>query len=187
MTSKGKNPPGPRQPSVATKNQGNAGAPDNSLKIVGQDSISKPEMVEVPEGKHIGEMSDAEVISIIMSDDIEEELILKALEEGRIRGIPELVDASVKPLNSDSYLVRIATIKLLAELGDRRIVSALLERLDDHDPLVRGHAAKALGKLGSRKALSYLRQRYVSESVPEVKSSIRKAVEQINGFPMREQ
>jgi len=143
------------------------------------------EPVPIPEDTLVSEMSDQEVLSVILDQTLPEPMVIEALKIGRQRSISNLVDATVVPLQSDSYIVRITTIKMLAEIGDRRIVPQIVLRLDDHDPLVRGHAARALGELGSRAAVGYLTVRYYRESIPEVKEAIRNAVEKINGYPMQ--
>jgi len=146
--------------------------------------LEKVRAVPVPEDRAVSEMSDPEVISVLLDPTLPEAMVLEALKVAQERSAPKLVDASIVPLESDSYIVRISTIKMLAEIGDRRIVPQLVLRLDDHDPLVRGHAARALGQLGSRASVGYLTVRFYREEIPEVKQAIRNAIERINGYPM---
>ncbi|MCB0333979.1 MAG: protein kinase, partial [Bdellovibrionales bacterium] len=149
-------------------------------------TLELPSVVPVPEGKLLSELSDQELLSVVMDKSLSEEVILKALKEAETRQVPQLLEATVVPLESDSYVVRIETVKLLGNLGDKRIVPVLVTKLDDYDPLVREQVAKALGELGSRKALGYLSSRYRTETSSVVKGSIRGAIERINGFPMQE-
>ena len=58
--------------------------------------------------------------------------------------------------------------------------------LEDSDPLVRIGAANALRGFGDRKVVSYLQARLAMEELPEVRGAMRKAVEQLNGFPMKD-
>lgn len=153
----------------------------NSLGI-----LSKPAVDPVPEGKSIQEMNDRQLLGVIVSSGMSDQDVLAALKEAELRKIPGLVEATVFPLSSDSYLVRIASIQLLGRLGDKRVVPYILETLDDHDPIVRGNAAKALSALADRRAVSYLSSRYTKEDEPNVKLAIRRAIERINGFPMKE-
>jgi len=133
-------------------------------------------------GKEIHELSERELIAIIVNPDSTEIRILEALKEAQQRSLPSLVDASVAPLKSDSHVVRIETIKILAEIGDKRIVPELILSLDDHDPLVRGHAARALGVLGDRRALGYLSNLLIREDSEELKVVIETAMSRIRGF-----
>lgn len=148
-------------------------------------ALSMPEVDPVPEGKSVHEMSDREVLGVLVTGGFSEETTIEALREGHERKLPALVDASVVPLQNDSFIVRRETIKVLAEVGDKRIVPQLMLSLDDHDPIVRREAARALGKLGDRRALAYLSARLLKEDANDVKSEIRNAIETINGFPIR--
>jgi HEAT repeat protein len=148
------------------------------------DSISEEDVAPVPKGKLISEMTDTEVLGVLVSSDSPEAMVLRALREARTRKLPKILEATVKVLDNDSYVVRIETIKLVGELGDRRIVPKLVTKLDDHDAVVRRYAAQVLGKLGSRKSLAYLSSRYLKEPNAEVKKEIRSSIEKINGFPM---
>lgn len=130
-------------------------------------------------------MTDREVLGVLVKGGYSEELTLEALHEAQRRGLPALVDASVVPLQNDSFIVRAETIKVLAQAGDKRIVPQLMLSLDDHDPAVRREASRALGKLGDRRALAYLSSRLMKEEVDDIKLEIRSSIERINGFPMK--
>lgn len=145
-----------------------------------------PTTVLAPSDTPVEQMNDKQVLGILVDDKSSETMMLKAIEQARKRSLVGIIEASVVPLKHESYLVRVETIKLLAEIGDKRIVPELLLKLDDHDPIVRGHAARALGLLGDRRSLGYLQARYHAESSPEVKASLRRAVERIQGFPLKE-
>ncbi len=139
-----------------------------------------------PSGKLAAEMSNRELLGLLLSSESEEDQVLNGLREAQHRKIPELVEAARTLLFHDSYMVRTEMIKVLRDLGDKRSVPLLVEALNDHDPLVRGTAANALGALGSRKALGYLSASYQTEDVPEVKIALKRAIEKINGYPVEE-
>jgi HEAT repeat protein len=89
----------------------------------------------------------------------------------------------VSPLRNDAYLVRVEAAKVLAELGDRRVVPRLVLVLDDHDPVVRIQIARSLEALGDRRALSYLSARLSMEDSAEVRAAIKGAIARISGIP----
>lgn len=157
--------------------------PVNPISAVGE--LREPRTDPVPPGKAVSEMTDRELLGVLKSSEVAEVVTLAALKEAHARRLPDLVDISKYPLESDSYVVRVETIKLLGEIGDRRIVPKLLLRLDDHDPLVRGFAARTLGMLGDRRALGYLSSKLIQEQTPEVRNAMKKAIENINGYPMK--
>lgn len=146
--------------------------------------LKKLDTLKVSESKPIEALTDKEILSVISDEETSEVRMLKALKVARERQLAEVVDASVVPLESASYAVRVETIKLLGAMGDKRIVPVLVKRLDDHDPLVRIQTAKVLGNLGSRSAVGYLSTRFFSESNDEVKKELKAAIEKINGFPL---
>jgi HEAT repeat protein len=125
-------------------------------------------------------VSDNELLGILLTAQSSEESLIRALREGALRQIPKFVDACIKPLQHDSYVVRIEAIKAVAAVGGANSTGALLPMLEDYDPLVRGHAAKALGNLGDRRALEALSERMVSEDLAEVKRAMRLAIDRIN-------
>ncbi|MBN8550673.1 MAG: HEAT repeat domain-containing protein, partial [Deltaproteobacteria bacterium] len=147
-------------------------------------ALVMPAVDPAPEGKSVHEMSDRELLGVLVKGGVPEEVTLNALHEAQRRALPALVDASVVPLQNDSFIVRSETIKVLANAGDKRIVPQLMLSLDDHDPIVRREAARALGKLGDRRALGYLSSRLLKEDLDDIKIEIRASVEKINGFPM---
>ncbi|MBX7145660.1 MAG: protein kinase [Oligoflexia bacterium] len=153
-----------------------AGAQIGELVVPGVDPL--------PKDKTVHEMNDRELLGVIVRGGVSEEMIIDALRECRQRNVPALVDASVFPLQHDSFLVRLETIRILGEMGDKRIVPQLMLSLDDHDPLVRKEVAVTLGKLGDRRALGYLNARLFKEEMADVKAEIKNAIERINGFPM---
>jgi len=173
--------------------------PTNSLNLVrdqvavsqvggpfasGEHDLIDPVGEIAPAGIAVSAMTPRQLIGVLKRNDVSEIEILAALREAKSRRLPQLVDVSVYPLRSDSYLVRIETVKVLAELGDKRIVPRLMIGLDDHDPLVRGHTARALGQIGDSRALGYLRARLTKEDSPEVKIAIKRAIERISGIPV---
>ena len=134
-----------------------------------------------PSDTAIFEMSDREILGLLVSGGVKYDRMLDALKEGERRKIGKLLEASAQVIQSDSYLVRIAAIELMVRSRDRRVVPYLLTSLDDIDALVRLKAAKALGELGDRRALSYLSARLSKESAPNVQVEIKTAVERIKG------
>lgn len=128
-------------------------------------------------------LSDKELLGVLLSAQSNEESLLQALKEGSSRNIPKFVDACIKPLQNDSYVVRIEAIKAVSSVGGASAVGILVPMLEDYDPLVRGHAAKALGNLGDRRALEALSERMVSEEIGEVKRAMRVAIDRINSVP----
>ena len=141
-----------------------------------------PESAVVPLDRTVEEMNDKELLGVVIGRDLAEPLVVNGLREAMRRGVAGLSAACLVPLGSDSYAVRVEAIKVLAQLGDRRVVPRLVLALDDFDPVVRRHTALALGALGSRHALAYLAARMKQESVPEVRAAIKHAVDSINGF-----
>ena len=148
-------------------------------------ALVTPSVEAAPAGIPIHALTDKQLLGVLVNPKSSETELVDALHEASNRRIAQLVDACVQPLQNDSYVVRIEAIKLVADLGDRRIVPRLLLNLDDHDPLVRSYAAKALGTLGDRAALGYLTEKMVSEEMPDVKAAMQAAIDKINGFPMR--
>jgi epoxyqueuosine reductase len=66
-------------------------------------------------------------------------------------------------------------------LGDVRLVPALVRCLEDPSPLVRGHAAWALGKIGTPEAKAALRGALEGEADPEVREEVELASEDAPG------
>ena len=175
-------------PNGANPNEPSAGQEPSAqaLASLEQPLLTLPKFDEpVPLGKHVSEMTNRELLGLITSSKSAEADILHAIREAQQRSVAGLVEACVVAMHHDSYLVRAETIKMLSEIGDKRIVPELVLTLDDHDPIVRGHAAKALGVLADKRALAYLTATYMKEDVPEVKAALRIAIERINGFPMK--
>lgn len=146
--------------------------------------LTLPDTAPVPSGKLVTEMTDKEVLGVLVGSDSNEALLFQALKEAERRKLPELVEASAIPIKNDSYAVRLETVKLLGRLEDARAVPLLVTCLDDHDPVVRGNAARALAALGSRKSLAYLRASLGKESNSSVRHEVKNAIEKITGFPI---
>jgi len=156
----------------------------NHFENLPETDLEIPKVDPVPSGKTVEEMSDKEVLGVLASQDkeISEAMKVSAIRESLNRKLIGFVGISLVPLQSDSYIVRLETIKALAQFGDKRIVPRLVVSLDDYDPIVRAQAAKALGQLGSRAALGYLSARALKEDRPEVKAAIEIAVRKITGL-----
>ena len=139
---------------------------------------------EMPSGKMVAEMTDKEVLQVLQSKQASVEMKMQALRETETRSIPGFIESSVALLQSDSYVIRVETVKALMRTRDPRSVTILIGVLDDHDPAVRGHAAEALGVLGSRKTLEYLSLRLSREEVEAVRIALKRAIEKISGYPI---
>ncbi|NDC37782.1 MAG: hypothetical protein EBZ48_06985 [Proteobacteria bacterium] len=177
--------PKPTSSSVASEGATVPGeAPIESAAIVGsspREPLLKPATERPAMGVPTAQLTDKQLLGVLVDPDSSEGVLVEALREGIKRKPSQLVDACVQPLQNDSYAVRIEAIKTVAQLGDRRIVPNIIASLDDHDPLVRGHAARALGALGDRAALAAISERMVAEDVPEVQAAMRGAIERLNG------
>lgn len=147
------------------------------------EDLLPPDVDPVPDDKRIYEMSDRELLGVLVGGGVADDLVLEALQEAYNRRTAGLIEACVIALKNDSYVVRIETVQLLAKLKDKRSIPYMLELLDDHDPLVRAHTAKALGVLGDKRAVGYLSSRLTKEVAPEVRDQIRQSIDHINGYP----
>lgn len=142
------------------------------------------ETAPIPVGKLASEMSDREILSVLLSDQASETLIVDALHEGLHRRVPKLAEAAIKQLTNDSYVVRVEALKMYAALADRRAVPQILSSVDDHDPVVRVQAAKTLATLGTRQVVGFLNSKRATESAPEVREALKIAIEKILGHPL---
>lgn len=148
--------------------------------------LEQPNVEDAPSGKPIAELSDKQLLGVIVGRRSAEGTIIEAMRIALGRRTAQLADAVVVPLANDAYLVRVEAAKVLAELGDRRVVPRLVLVLDDHDPLVRSQVAKTLAALGDRRALGYLSARLTTEDSPEVRSALKRAIERLSGLPVPE-
>ena len=160
----------------------NADAADSLAPLGEPGPLQLPAVAPAPEGVSVHQMTDEQLLGVLVGGGMAEEQVLEALREGRGRRIVGLVEGAVHALRSDSYIVQIETLKLLGEIGDRRAVPEIVVVLDDEDPMVREHAARALGVLADARALGYLSSRLVREEVPSVKQAIKGAIDRIHGF-----
>ena len=138
-----------------------------------------------PADRATAEFTDRQLMGVILNERAPEALVKEAIDEAERRKLAGLAAALVKPLRHDGYLVRIRALEVLSTLGDKRVVPAVMGALDDHDPLVRGYAARALGTIGDKRAVPYLSARLGSETVEEVKESLRRAIDKLNGFSVK--
>ena len=178
--------PNTEQVSLAASSPANTSAVEPIAEIIVDPDFVSKYTESPPIGKVVEEMSDRQVVGVLLSKESTDAMLISALHEGLSRKLPHFVEGALIPLQSDSYAVRIEAIKTLSQLGDIRVVPKLVLSLDDYDPLVRGHAAKAIGELGSRAALGYLSARLAKEDASHVKVLIKKAIDKINGFPSKE-
>ncbi len=148
--------------------------------------IKAPKVDPVPAGKSIHEMTEKELLGALVGTGVEDRLILDAMKVAFERKVPDLLDALVFPLQSDSYVVRIEALKTAELLEDKRIAANVILLLDDHDPLVRIQAAKTLSSLGDFRSLGYLTSRLIREENLQVRESIKQTIEKINGFPINQ-
>ena len=158
----------------------------DTIEILSGD-LRTPRVEPVPVGKEVIDMNDRQILGILIDANSSDALTIEAIREARRRALSEIVDASVSLLQKDSYVVRIETLKMLAEMADKRIVPHVVGTLDDHDPLVRRWGAKTLAKIGDRRAIGYLQARLMREDLDEVKGDLRKAIEKITGVPYVQQ
>jgi DNA-binding transcriptional MerR regulator len=79
---------------------------------------------------------------------------------------PEVGAAALARLDDPDPGLRAALVRLLAKLGDRSAVPALMERLADPEPLVAARAAQALGQLGDASAAPALIALLGKDTVP---------------------
>jgi serine/threonine protein kinase len=141
-----------------------------------------PPVHAVPPNREIAELSDSQLLGAVMSPTETETRLIQALRELSRRRSSGALEASVVPLENDSYVVRVEAIKTLADLGDKRAVQYLLPRLDDHDPIVRAQAVRAIASLGDRGVLAYLNVRLLKEDNDGVKGAIKQAINALSGF-----
>jgi serine/threonine protein kinase len=140
---------------------------------------------DVPElGRALDTLSDREILGVLVKGVYPIEDLLSAIRLSEERSVLGRLEALVSLLQNDSYVVRIEAIKALAQSADKRFSPAIMSALEDHDPLVRIAAANGLRELGDRRALSYLIARVKSEELPDVRGAIRRAADQLNGFPI---
>lgn len=147
------------------------------------DAASKPDAA--PVGKSVHEMSNQELSELLMNPKNDDGLVLDGLKEAKERSLPNILRVCKVPLESDSYLVRIEALKLLAEVGERLGAGLVMPLLEDHDSMVRAQAAKTLGILGDSRAVAYLKNRYAQEESKEVKAELKAAIERITGVQIR--
>lgn len=157
------------------------GNPVTAMGDIVEDRIELPEVDPVPEGKGVFEMTDRELLGVLVSRNVSHDMVLMAIKEAETRRVAGLLEATVAALQSDSYLVRLEGLKLLQRLGDRRATPEILSMLDDHDPAVRVQAAKTLSALGDSRAIGYLSARILRESDPYVTSELEAAVRSMTG------
>lgn len=166
--------------------QGPAAQPVPETSAAQESDLIDPLSDPAPVDRPTADFTDRQVMGVILNERAPEALVKEAIDEAERRNLGGLAAALVHPLRHDGYLIRIRALEVLGKLGDRRVVPSVMEALDDHDPLVRGYAARCLASLGDKRALPYLTARMASEAVPEVKESLRRAVDKLNGFSIRE-
>jgi hypothetical protein len=148
--------------------------------------LVEPSIEAAPAGKPLKELTDKQLLGVIVGRTSAESSVIEALKLGRERRIAQLADAAVVPLSNDAYLVRVEAAKVLLALGDRRVVPRLALALDDHDPLVRAQVARSLGGLRDRRALSSLSARLGVEDSVVVRREVKRAIAEISGVPFPE-
>ncbi len=149
------------------------------------DALIAPQSDPAPSDRPTAEFTDRQLMGMILNERAPEALVKEAIDEAQRRNLAGLSAALIGPLRHDGYLVRLRALEVLASLGDRRVVPAVMEALDDHDPLVRGYAARCLAALGDKRALPYLNARLASEPIGEVKESLRRSIDKLNGFSVK--
>ena len=143
-----------------------------------------PRVEAAPDSLAVSELSNRQLLGVIMGTTASEQRVLDALTLAADRRIAEFVDASVATLKHPSAGIRFATIKLLGNTADRRIVPHLVVMLEDSDEQVRIATARALAELGDRRALGFLSARYFAEKSKEAQSALKRSIEQLSGLPL---
>lgn len=143
------------------------------------------QMEEPPTGVSAAELTNPQLLGLISSNRVSEREILSGFEVALERKPPGLLEAVVKSLGHESYIIRKEGLRAIGILKDIRATDAALSLLTDSDPSVRKQAAIALGQLGGSKPVSFLEVRYQSENDPSVKASIGEAIEKITGVAPR--
>jgi len=162
------------------------GAANAALSERDKFELVAPSSDPAPANKSTAEFTDRQLLGVILNEQAPEAIVKDAIDEAARRNLGGLSAALLHPLRHDGYLIRIRALEVLGTLGDRRVVPNVMLALDDPDPLVRGYAARCLAALGDKKALPYLMARTASEQVSEVKESLRRAVDKLNGFSTKE-
>lgn len=137
------------------------------------------------ESTSLSELADRQVLAVVLAEQTALPRRLEALQETRIRRLPELVQVCSKLLSHESYVIRIESAKSLGEAGNREAAPILLDHLSDYDPLVRVEIARAIGKLGSSRSVGYLKTFHAGEENEKVKAEIQATIEKITGLPLR--
>lgn len=172
--------PGPaRAVSASSAAKGSVGTIPSELVM--------PRIEIAPAHVPVDELKPRELLGVLVSKTESEERILGALDEAQRRTAPQLIDALAFALENPSTRVKLAVVRMIGELEDRRIVPHLLVKLEDPDRSVRLETARTLSSLGERKTLDYLRFRFLAESDPEVKTALKATIERIGGIPLDEQ
>jgi HEAT repeat protein len=86
---------------------------------------------------------------------------------------PEAMDAYLEFVQHRRWGVRLAVLKAMEKLRDRRVPSALEDALRDSDSRVRGEAALGLGSIGARSSIEILFRAW-DRGVPEAAIAIGK-------------
>lgn len=146
--------------------------------------ISVP-VIPVPENVPVEDLTNREVLALVMNPQAPELRVIEALNEGRRRGVPRLVDIAPVVLQHSSPMVRGAAAQVYASIGDRRVLPQTIVLLEDNVIEVRRAAATAMLSLGDSKSLDYLRFRYANEADAETKAALKAAIEHISGIPVR--
>lgn len=154
-------------------------------QVPDETELIAPPSEPAPSDRATSDFTDRQLMGMILNERAPEALVKEAIDEARRRKLAGLSAALIHQLHHDGYLVRLRALEVLASLGDRRVVPAVMQSLDDHDPLVRGYAARALASLGDKRALPYLNARLASEPVTEVKESLRRSIDKLNGFSVK--
>lgn len=138
-------------------------------------------MEDPPANVPAAELTTPQLLGLISSKRISEREILSGFEVALERKPPGLLEAAIKSLGHESYIIRKEGLRTLGILKDERATDAALSLLTDSDPSVRKQAAITLGLLGGSKPVSFLEVRYQIEMDHSVKASIREAIEKITG------
>lgn len=131
----------------------------------------------------VSKLSDREILVLVVDPKREARDVVLGIQEAGRRKLVGLLDMLQYPLESDSFLVRVEALKVLAVLdADRRAVDLAGARLNDYDPVVRIQAAKTMAAIAHRAGLAHLHTRMLQEEVPEVRAEISSAIAALGGI-----
>lgn len=89
-------------------------------------------------------------------------------------------------LGNENVLIRKSAAKHLGTLGEKRAIPYLLKAIKDDHAQVRAEICKTLGLLGDESVIERLKRIAYKDPSPKVRSSARKAIENIETYSARQ-